>query len=322
MAKLSIIVPCYYNADNIPELTRTLFSEEPNFPGPVSFEYIFVDDGSKDGTYQALLDVHHKHPTKVKLIRLARNFGTSNAVLAGLNHATGDVFTIISADLQDPPSLLVQMYTHWKNGIKLIVANREVREEPMMQRLLSNTFHYLMRRFALPNTPPGGFDLVMYDRQIRDLIVKMDERNAHLPYVYLWLGFDYVNIPYRRRKREIGTSKWTLQKKIKSMIDCFVAFSFVPIQSLAIMGIISGLIALGLGIYLIVQKYYGNIPVEGWTSLMVVMLLVSSFQMMGLGILGEYIWRGLDSARRRPNFVIDEIQDSQVNAETKIRAQS
>jgi len=307
MPKLSIIIPCYYNEENIPITTRELIANESNFEPGLEFEYIMVDDGSRDGTYTQLEKFKAAYPGKVTLIKLAGNVGSFNAILAGMNHATGDCNVILAADLQDPPDLIPKMYDYWKKGIRLVIANREDREEGLFQRIFSGTYHWLIKKYALKNIPPGGFDLVLFDKQLRDEVVKINERNTNHIFLLSWLNYEYVNIPYTRRKREVGKSRWTLQKKIKLFIDSFVAFSFVPVRMISVMGIILGTIALGYGIFIIIARLMGDISIKGWSAMMVTFLFVSAFQMIALGIIGEYVWRTLDATRARPNFIIDKI---------------
>lgn len=306
MPTYSIIIPCYYNEGNIPVTSKALIENEANFPTDVSFEYILVDDGSQDKTWEAMQAFHAQYPHKVKLVKLARNFGANSASLAGMAHATGDCITIIAADMQDPPELLVQMYEYWKKGVLLVVANRTNRADSFVGDIISNLFHYLMRKVAVPNTPKGGFDLCLFDRQVLDNLLNLDTRDVYWSYLLLWMGYPYVNIPYERRKREIGTSRWTFSKKVKSFIDNFVSFSFFPIRLISITGLVLGLLAVVYAIIIIISKLMGSIDETGWSSTMVVLLLVSSFQMISLGIIGEYVWRTLQSARQRPNYIIEK----------------
>lgn len=306
MPKISIIIPCYYNEGNIPVTSQQLIENESLFERDTSFEYILVDDGSKDRTWEKLLIFKSNYPDKVKLVKLAKNTGSFNAILAGLHVATGDTNVVLAADLQDPPELIPMMYTHWKNGFKLIIANRQDREESITQKIFANTFHFLMKKLALKNVPQGGFDLVMFDEKLRAEIVKIDEKNSNILYLLCWLGYEYINIPYTRRKREIGKSRWTVSKKIKMFIDSFIAFSFFPIRAISVLGLVLGLIALIYAFVVIIARITGWIEVEGWTTMMVVLLFVSSFQMIALGIIGEYVWRTLDASRKRPNFIVED----------------
>ncbi len=311
MPRLSIIIPCYFNEDNIPITGSTLIENEKNFVNigeSVEFEYILVDDGSKDNTFDAIIEFQKHYPHKVQAIKLAANVGSHNAILAGMTHATGDCCVILAADLQDPPELIVQMYNYWAKGIKLVLANRTQREESFSQRLFANTFHVLIKKLALKNVPDGGFDLVLFDKALKEEVVRMAEKNTHILYLLVWLGYDYVNIPYTRKQREIGVSRWTLAKKVKLLIDSFIAFSFFPIRAISAIGLTLGIIAFIYSAAVVIGRITGLSPgVEGWSSLMVVLLCVSAFQMIALGIIGEYVWRTLDASRKRPNFVIERV---------------
>lgn len=307
MPKISIIIPCYFNELNIPVTKKVLIENEAKFPSDVTFEYVLVDDGSKDKTYEELLKFHAEYPHKIKLVKLARNFGANNASLAGIRHATGDCCVILAADLQDPPEVIARMYDYWTKGFKLVVASKSSREDTFMTKLVSNTYHNLIRATALKNAPKGGFDLWLFDAQLREDINKINEKNTFLPYLFMWLGYEYVNIPYTRKKRELGKSQWTLSKKIKSFIDSFVAFSFWPIRFISSMGLFMGFAAIIYAFYLVIASLRGNIEVEGWSTIIVLLLVIGSFLMFSVGILGEYLWRTLDEARNRPNFVVDEV---------------
>ena len=307
MPKLSVIIPCYFNEDNIPVTARELMANEANFPVDVTFEYVYVNDGSGDDTLGALRRAQALYPSRIRIVDLAGNVGSYNAVVAGMAHASGDCLAIITADLQDPPELLVQMYEHWQQGFKLVIGNRQHREETGLAQALAKGFHWLMKKIALRNIPDGGFDFVFFDRQIATEVLKLHERNSNVFYLMVWLGFAYVNIPYVRRKREIGKSRWTLNKKIKLLIDSLLAFSFVPIRAISVLGLGLGAVALLYGLYVIALRFFGPSEPAGWTTLMVVLLFVSAFQMIALGVIGEYVWRGLDAARQRPLYVVRDV---------------
>jgi polyisoprenyl-phosphate glycosyltransferase len=306
MPRLSIIMPCYFNEENIPVTTQELIENEAGFEKDIELEYVFIDDGSKDNTLCELLKFKEKYPHKVKVVKLSGNFGAYNAILAGMKYATGDCSVVLTADLQDPPELIPKMVEYWRKGVKLVIANRTDREEPWMQKKISNFYHNTMKKIAIKNIPSGGFDLILFDRQLREEVVRIDEKNTNTLYLLTWLQYDYVCIPYVRRKRKIGRSRWTLQKKIKLFIDSFVSFSYFPIRAITVSGIVFGLIAFLYGVFIIVAKIFGLIPVQGWATVMAVILFVSSFQMLALGILGEYVWRTLDASRNRPNYVVDQ----------------
>lgn len=307
MAKISIIIPCYYNEYNIPVTTTTLFANEALFPVGTEFEYVLVDDGSGDNTYQALLQVKQQFSSKVIIVKLSGNFGSYNAIQAGMRYATGDCTVVIGADLQDPPELMVEMFAYWQQGLKLVLANRQEREDGLITKTLSNTYQRLMQKYALPNLPKGGFDYCLFDKQLREQVVQLAESNTNSLYLLLWLNYPYVSIPYTRKARTIGKSRWTFRKKMTLFIDSFVSFSYTPLRLITLTGLGLGIIALGYAIYVIGARLSGSIDVEGWTSMMVVFLLISSFQMIALGIIGEYLWRSLDASRKRPPYIIDSV---------------
>lgn len=306
MPKLSIIIPCYYNEENLPVTWARLIENETLFPPELEFEYVFVDDGSKDNTLGELLKIFEADPSKVKVVKLAGNVGSYNAIVAGMEYATGDCNVIIAADLQDPEELMPKMYEYWKKGFKLVIGNRQDRQESAAQKFFSNTFHKLMKKIALKNIPDGGFDFVFFDQQVREEVVRMMEGNSNVFYLMSWMGYDYVNIPYIRKTREIGTSRWTLKKKIKLLIDSLLAFSYFPIRAISVIGLLLGTVAFIYGLYILAIRVFGSIEVPGWTALMLVLLFVSSFQMIALGIIGEYVWRGLDASRKRPLYIVDK----------------
>ena len=164
----------------------------------------------------------------------------------------------------------------------------------------------LVQKFGLKNLPNGGFDMNLFDVEIKDILIKMDEKNTFFPFLLMWLGYEFVSIPYVRRKRELGTSTYTLSKKIKAFVDSFVAFSFFPIRLISVSGLILGILAFIYGLIVILGKVFGFVDSTGWSSMMVVILFVSSFQMIALGIIGEYVWRGLEASRNRPSYLIEK----------------
>jgi len=307
MAKISIITPCYQNEKNISVTFPALLENEKNFPNGTEIEYVFIDDGSQDNTFEELRKIHQSFPHKVKVLRLSRNFGANNASYAGICHSTGDCCVILAADLQDPPELIPELFKHWQNGFKLVLAQKINREDSLLTKFFSSTYHNLIRKIVLRNAPKGGFDLWLFDKSLRDELRKMDEKNFFLPYLFIWMGYRYVSIPYTRRKREIGKSQWTLSKKIKSFIDSFISFSYLPLRMITVLGFLFGLFAILYALSVFYKSLTHNIPIEGWSSLMIVFLLASAFIMVSLGVIGEYMWRTLDATRNRPNYLVDQI---------------
>ena len=305
---ITIIVPVYYNELNLPDTIPQLLALEEKLNG-YKLELIFVDDGSKDQSLGILLDYQKRFPNQIKLVKLTRNFGTMAALQAGLTVATGDCIGVIAADLQDPPELFLEMVRHWEQGVKAIFAVRSDREESLIQKAFSNLYYALIRRFAVPGYPAGGFDFFLVDRQVVEGVNKIKEKNSNLMTLVFWLGYQAVFIPYVRRKRVKGESRWTFGKKIKLFVDTFVSFSYFPIRLFSFLGIIYAVISFSYGAFIFFSWLSYGIEVQGWVPMMLVLTFTAGLQMTLLGILGEYLWRTLDEARGRPLFVIDTIYD-------------
>lgn len=304
MKKISIIVPVYYNQDNLLPLYVDL-KEKVLTKLNMEYELIFVDDGSKDKSYEVMQNIA-KLDKNIKNLRLSRNFGEHSALLAGLSQCTGDCAVRKAADLQEPSEMILEMIKKYEEGNEVVLAVRADREEPISQKAFSNLYAFLMRKLALPNMPKGGFDTFLIDRQIIDLLVKMQERNTSLMSQILWAGFKTATVPYVRKKRKIGKSKWTLSKKIKLVYDSLLSFSYFPIKMITTIGFLSFLISLIVLILIIYKKATGLIDVEGYASIIMIMLMGFGIIMLSIGILGEYLWRTYDAARRRPPYIIEK----------------
>lgn len=307
MKKISIIIPCYYNELNIPVTKLALIENEALFVGRnVEFEYVMVDDGSKDNTYIELQKFQSEYPEKVKVAKLVKNVGSYVAIIAGMEVATGDCMVIIAADLQDPIELTLKMYDYWEKGFKLVLANREERPEGFIQKSFSNGFHALMKKYAIPEMPKGGFDFLFFDKEIKDIVLQSKEKNSNCLYLIVSLGYEFVSIPYKRKERKLGVSKWTMSKKLKLTFDSFVSFTHLPLRMISIMGLIFGFCAMLYSVIILISYFFGNISISGWTALMLVLLSMGSFMFFSIGILGEYLWRILDNTKQRPMYIIDK----------------
>jgi len=304
--KFSFIIPCYFNELNIPVTFSQLLENEALFGNEVEFEYVFVDDGSKDNTWGELQKIQVQHPEKIRLLRFGKNVGSYIAITAGMKKASGDVNVVVSADLQDPVELTFEMFNHWKNGFKLVIGQRSNNMDGFVSKRTSKLFNTMMRKYAISDLPKGGFDFVLFDSVIKEKVLETGEKNTNILYLMFLLGYPTATIPYVRQERKLGKSRWTLKKKMKLFIDSFIAFSFVPIRILSIAGFFFGVLSLIYSVYILINKLSGNIEIEGWSALMIVVLFIGSFQMIGLGILGEYLWRILDEVRNRPQYTIIE----------------
>lgn len=309
MKKISIIVPVYYNQGNLLPLYADL-KEKVLTKLDTEYELIFVDDGSKDKSYEVMKDLA-KVDKNIKLVKLSRNFGEHSALLAGLSQCAGDCAVRKAADLQEPSEVILEMIKKYKEGNKVVLAVRADREEPVTQKVFSNLYAFLMRKLALHNMPKGGFDTFLIDRQVIDVVVKMQESNTSLMSQILWAGFETATVPYVRKKREIGKSRWTLSKKIKLVYDSLLSFSYFPIKLITIAGFLSFLIAIILLIVIVYKRMTGIIDVEGYTSIIMIMLMGFGIIMLSIGILGEYLWRTYDAARNRPPYIIEKGEKSE-----------
>lgn len=302
--KLSIVVPVYYNELNIPHTIPRLQNLQNIMPD-YDFEFVFVDDGSKDNSFSLLMEAREQD-SRIKVIKLSRNFGSMSAIQAGLGYTTGDCVGIIAADLQDPPEMFKEMMEHWKSGKKVILATREDREESFSQKLFSNTYYFLLEKLALKGYPKGGFDFLLIDRQVVHEVVKIHEKNTNIMSLIYWLGHDQVQIPYVRQERKLGKSRWTLSKKIKLFVDSFVSFSYSPIRIMSFIGVMTAILSFLYGVFVIVGTLFGIIELQGWTTIIALITFLLGIIMIMLGIIGEYLWRILDESRERPSYVVDK----------------
>jgi polyisoprenyl-phosphate glycosyltransferase len=306
MRTLSIVVPVYYNEQNLPDTVPQLLALADKLP-KYWLELVFVDDGSGDRSLSILLDFRQQYPDRIKVVKLTRNFGSMAALQAGFAVASGDCVGVITADLQDPPELFLDMIGHWERGIKAVFAVRSDREESLGQKFFAGAYYALLRRFAIPGYPRGGFDFLLVDRQVVEDVNRTGEKNTNLMTLIYWLGYEHVMLPYVRRSRQKGKSRWTLAKKVKLFIDSFVAFSYVPIRFLSALGLMVAASAFLYGGFVFYSWSIHRIEVKGWTALMILLAFTAGIQMTMLGVLGEYLWRTLDETRKRPPYVIDTV---------------
>jgi glycosyltransferase involved in cell wall biosynthesis len=317
VSQISIVVPVYNNAPSLPDLV-TRFQELAAKDVQDEFEFVFVDDGSFDDSLSVLMGLAQRE-RRIRIVKLSRNFGSNAALTAGLSQARGEAVAAIAADLQDPPELIFDLIQHWREGHKVVLAARETRDDGLLNNLMSDTFYAVFRRFAIKSMPKRGFDFFLLDRQVCDLINNIQENNVYLMGLIVWLGFTPKIITYHRRKREkrYGRSMWTFARKIKYFIDSFVAFTYFPVRATSIIGLIFSVIGLLYALVIVFLRLIKYVPIEGWASLMVVVLVVSGIQMMMIGILGEYLWRNLDETRKRPRFIIDRVIEPDADSADK-----
>jgi len=310
MRKISIVIPVYYNEDNL----RSLYDDlKENALNTINAEYelVMVDDGSGDKSWEVMKELADADPN-IRIYHLSRNFGSHAAILCGLSHSTGDCAVVKSADQQEPSSLIVDMFERWESGFNVVLAVREDRED---KSTFSELYYWFTQKMALPNMPRHGFDVYLLDKKVIRVLESLDEKNSALTGQILWSGFRTAEVRYTRKKREIGTSKWTLKKKIKLVFDTLFSFTNVPITIVSWIGILSCFGSILWAIIVFIYKLLGKIPVEGYTTLFIFQLFNFGVIMLTLGLLGNYLWRSFDATRNRPVYIVEDEYAKTVDAE-------
>jgi dolichol-phosphate mannosyltransferase len=301
---LSIIIALYNEQDNIHHIYKRVTDldwNQLNF----DIEFIFVDDHSSDQSNLILRQLSQTDQ-RVKWLRFSRNFGSHKAFTAGLEHCTGDAAVILAADLQDPPETIPQLLEQWLNGAKVVWAVRKARPgEPFINIFFAELYYALMRKYAVADMPKTGADYFLIDRLVIDALKYSPERHTSLMTLIQWMGFHQASIEYVKQPRRAGQSKWNFSKRIKLAIDSFIGFSYAPIRAISSTGIIIALLGFTYATVIIARWFLYKINVEGWTSLMCVVLIISGVQLIMLGVLGEYLWRNLEESRSRPRYLIE-----------------
>jgi len=302
----SIVVPVYQNESNLNDTVPQLISLAKRLD-KYRLELVMVNDGSTDYSYQVLQELRDKYPEYLILVNLTRNFGQTAAIREGLKAASGDCIGIISADLQDPPELFLDMIQSWEKGYKLVIAERTSREEGVGHAFVSGLYWKMVSRFAVEGFPKGGFDFCLLDRQVRNDLGNIGEKNTSIFPLIFWLGYDYDIIPYSRKLREKGKSTWTLSKKIVLTINTFINFTYLPVQFMTLMGILTSFLAFLYSSFVLVRWLFWGTELAGWTTIVMLVSILGGIILFSLGIIGEYLWRILDETRKRPDVVVDEI---------------
>lgn len=304
MSKISIVVPVYYNSDTLDMLYADMKAKI--LPVLGDYEIVFVDDGSQDNSWEVMNNIKAQDD-RVVCVRLSRNFGEHAAILAGLSVCTGDCAVTKQADLQEDSAIILDMYESWKKGNKVVLAVRKDRDENKVKVFFANMYYAIVRKTINKNMPKGGCDCYLLDRQVIEVLERLDEKNSSLTLQVLWVGFKTDKVYFHRLDREVGKSRWTLAKKFKLVMDSMMSFSYFPIKCMTWIGVIFDIAALVLFINVLVEYFSKGTPIAGWPSLMCVVLISAGLIISFLGILGEYLWRTLDASRTRPPFIIDTV---------------
>jgi glycosyltransferase involved in cell wall biosynthesis len=306
---VSIVTPAYNEERNLPilyeRLSRALASVD------IDWELIVIDDHSSDRTFAVVAEIASRD-SRVHALRFARNFGSHTGITCGLHHARGDCAVIMAADLQDPPESLPQLLDEWSSGARVVWAVRGRREGEKLSTLGFSRLYYLIMRkvVGIKEMPATGADFFLIDRCVIDALRQFNESNVSIMALITWMGFRQTAITYNKQARLYGRSGWTLKKKLKLVLDSITSFTYFPIRLMSYLGFIVALVGFLYAGFVVHAALTGNL-VQGWSSLIVVVLVIGGIQMLMMGVLGEYLWRALDESRRRPPYLIEAATGSE-----------
>ena len=303
--KLSLVVPCYNEEKNVP-----LFYEavKNDFSG-VDFDYelVFVNDGSKDGTFKELQKLC-EGDLPVKIVNFSRNFGKESAMYAGLRESEGDYVTIIDADLQQRPSIALDMVRmlDGEPDYDCVAAYQESRRESKLLVFFKNSFYKLINKFSDTEFVQGASDFRTFRRPMVEAILAMDEYFRFSKGLFSWVGFNTKFIPYKVEERATGNSKWSFKKLFKYALDGIFAFTTAPLRFATIIGLLTSFLSIIYLIVVVIQKLAFGIPVAGYATIVVLILLLGGIQLCCIGIIGEYIGKMYLETKERPRYIIKE----------------
>jgi len=304
MKRISFVIPVYRNERAVSMTYEQIRSVCGSLAG-YTYEIVFVDDGSDDGSLQELLAIRARDPN-VRVVSFTRNFGQMAAILAGFKQATGDLIVQLSADLQDPVSLVPQMIAEYERGSEVVVCHRVHREDGLSSRLTSRAL-YAILRLSFPQMPAGGFDYILLDRKVVDAFNAVDVRNRFFQGDILWFGYKTTYIPYTRARRAVGRSQYTFGKRLKNSLDAILDSSYLPIRFISLVGVLTAFAGFLYAIDIVYGRWRHDIPFTGWAPIMILILVIGGLLMLMLGIIGEYVWRIYDEVRGKPNYVVRNV---------------
>lgn len=304
---LTAIVPCFNEEENVPYFYEEFLKNKPFLEGRgIGYELIYVDDGSSDGTAEAVRALVAKDQN-VRLLSFSRNFGKEAAMYAGLQNARGDYVSIMDADLQDPPSLLPEMFGYLDEGYDQVATRRVNRTgEPPVRSFFARRFYHLINRYSKTEIVDGSRDFRLMTRPVVDAILEVSEYNRFSKGIFSWVGFKTKWIAYENIERTHGKTKWSFWSLFGYAIDGIVAYSTVPLTISAFMGILLCFIAILMIIFIIVRKLAFGDPTPGWPSMVCIILLVSGLQLLSIGIIGEYLSKTYLEVKNRPIYIVKE----------------
>ena len=304
MDKISVAVPCYNEEPALEPFFAAVSAVAEQMP-EVAFEFLFIDDGSRDRTLEKMQELAQRD-SRVKYISFSRNFGKEAGIYAGLENATGDYVVVMDADLQDPPALLPEMYRSIREeGYDCVGSRRVTRKgEPPIRSLFARLFYKLINRMSNAEIVDGARDFQMMSRQVVEAILSMGEYNRFSKGIFGWIGFKKKWLEYENIERVAGETKWSFWKLFLYAIEGIVAFSTTPLVISSVFGLICCALALVMILVIIARTLIFGDPTSGWPSLVCIMLLLSGIQMLGIGILGQYLAKTYLETKKRPIYLV------------------
>ena len=304
MKKLSVVIPCYNEQETIAIYLNEMKKIESELP--LAFEYIFINDGSKDDTLLILREVADRYDN-VNFISFSRNFGKEAALLAGLKATTGDFVTVMDVDLQDPPELLPQMYQKIQEGYDIVGTRRSSRTgEPVIRSFFAKKFYQVINQISDTEMVDGARDFRLMTRQVVDAILELNEVNRFSKGIFSWVGFDTYYISFENRERSAGETSWNFWSLFKYSLEGIINFSEAPLTFATLIGLGSCIMSILAMIYFFLDNLVTQNPVPGWPSLVCIILFLGGLQLFCLGIVGKYIGKIFTEVKNRPNYIIKE----------------
>jgi len=305
MKIVSIVIPVYNEQEVLPELQRRLCEVIDPIEG-YAFEVVLVDDASTDDTPRIIADLNAADP-RFKTVRFSRNFGSHTAIRAGIDHCTGDYACIMAADLQDPPELIPDLLAKMAEGYNTVWAYREGRKDPLLKRITSGIYNFVIYKLGMPAPGRHGADVVAFDRKIIDkLRGALREKDSNLFVLIRWAGFRQTGFGYAKQARAAGESGFSTAKRLKIAIDAFVAFSFFPIRLISYLGLSVAFVGFIYAAYLVAYRLISGNMISGFATIMTAILVLSGIQMIMLGVVAEYLWRTFNASRDRPLYLVED----------------
>ncbi|MCF0131266.1 MAG: glycosyltransferase family 2 protein [Pseudobutyrivibrio sp.] len=303
---ISVVVPCYNEQEALPAFYEEYKKMTSQIPSE-TFELLLVNDGSKDNTLEVMMDLAARD-SEVKYISFSRNFGKEGAIFAGLENSSGDYVVMMDADLQDPPSMLPEMYRAvTEEGYDSVATRRVTRKgEPPIRSFFARRFYSIINRISDTEIVDGARDYRLMNRKFVDALLSLGEYNRFSKGLFGWVGFKTKWLEYENVERVAGETKWSFWKLFAYAIEGIVAFSTAPLQVSALLGVIMSFIAFVAIIFIVVRKLVCGDPVAGWASLASIIVFVGGIQMFFIGVLGEYLAKAYLEIKDRPKYIIDK----------------